>query len=65
MSSGCKQNLEINFQNHNKSDLLKETARKFSVDIHQQLKDRNFLTNFAMAGPVLKNMGKLERMLLK
>ena len=65
MSSGCKQNLEINFQNHNKSDLLKETARKFSVDIHQQLKDRNFLTNFAMAGPVLKNIGKLERMLLK
>ena len=60
MSSGCKQNLEINFENQNKSELLKQTARKFSVDIHQQLKDKEFLTNFAMAGPVLKNIGKLH-----
>ena len=32
MSSGCKQNLDINFENSNKSELLKQTAGKFSVD---------------------------------
>ena len=51
-----RQNLEINFKNLNKQDLLMETADKFSKDIHRQLEEKAFILSDIMTMTIVKNI---------